>query len=94
LLQVTRFVILINCGAAEDMSALLELADRPHVCLVIIDSCRPIDTIFNDENPDSNVYVLLDERAEGISKADIPFPESGEFYCCWGSSIYASRAAR
>ena len=35
-----RTVVLINCGAAEDVRALLDLYDRPNVRIVIVDSHR------------------------------------------------------
>lgn len=69
---VTRFVILINCGATQDIDELLSLAQRPNVCVVVIDSSRPIMHLYNDENPNSNLFALLDEQSEGLRRDDIP----------------------
>ena len=69
---VTRFVIFINCGASEDVADLLGLAERPNICVVIIDSHRPIMHRSNDGNTGSFVQVLLDSAAEGIDTNDIP----------------------
>lgn len=65
-----RFVILINCGASEDMRSLLSLDKRPNVCLIIIDSHRPIMHAFNNEN--SDVFVLVDSNAEDLEIDSIP----------------------
>ena len=40
--QAMRTAILLNCGAAEDVRALLELESRPNVRVIIVDSHRPI----------------------------------------------------
>jgi cell division control protein 45 len=69
---VTRFVILINCGASEDVGALLGLAARPHVCVVVLDSHRPVMHLANDADPASQVFVLVDSDAEGLGTDDIP----------------------
>lgn len=66
-----RTAILINCGAAEDVRALLGLHDRPNVRVVILDSHRPICHLNNVDDVADCVAVLLDE-AEGTDKADIP----------------------
>lgn len=68
--ELMRFVILINCGASEDMRSLLGLNERPNVCLVIIDSHRPIMHAFNDDSPD--VFVLLNAESEDLHLDDIP----------------------
>jgi len=75
---VTRYVILINCGASEDLADLLELANRPHVCVIIIDSHRPVAHMVNDCDPQSNVYVLIDREGEGLSADDIPPADLGD----------------
>lgn len=75
--SVTRYVLLINCGASEDISALLELIQRPHVCVVIIDSHRPIMHMANDNDPTSQVFVLVDREGEGLAAEDVPPAEYG-----------------
>ncbi|KAI3436794.1 hypothetical protein D9Q98_006205 [Chlorella vulgaris] len=66
-----RTAILINCGAAEDIRAQLQLDQRPNVRVVIIDSHRPICHLNNLDSEEDNVIVFLDE-AEGTHKSDIP----------------------
>jgi cell division control protein 45 len=69
--DVTRFVVLLNCGASEDVRALLGLDARPHVCVVVVDSHRPVMHLANDDDPGGQLFVLLDE-GEGTSRGDIP----------------------
>ena len=79
---VTRFVILINCGASEHVGDLLGLAQRPHVCVVIVDAHRPIEHHANDNNTFSQVFMLLDSVAENLYPADIPtaYDDDDELY--------------
>lgn len=72
-----RTAILINCGAAEDVRALLDLHDRPNVRVVILDSHRPICHLNNVDDAADCVAVLLDE-AEGTDKADIPLADGDD----------------
>jgi cell division control protein 45 len=69
--QALRTAILINCGAAEDVRALLNLDERMNVRIIIIDSHRPICHLNNLDSEEDSVFVFLDE-AEGTTKADIP----------------------
>lgn len=71
--QIIRYLILVNCGASEDISGVLELSKRPNVCVIIFDSHRPVMHLANDKDPQSQVYVILDAEAEHISLDDIPF---------------------
>jgi cell division control protein 45 len=76
--DVTRFVILINCGASEDVAALLGLGARPHVCVVVVDAHRPIMHLANEAaTAGSQLYVLLDE-GEGTARADVPPAETDD----------------
>lgn len=75
---VMRYVVLINCGAMEDIAALLQLANRPHVCVVILDSHRPVMHMANDGDPMSQVFVILDREAEGLSADHIPAADDEE----------------
>lgn len=70
--SVTRYVIFINCGASEDLNVMLKLEERPHVCVIVIDSHRPIMHLANDGDQGSQVFVLLDSQTEGITIEDIP----------------------
>lgn len=76
--EVTRYLILINCGASEDIIGLLELTSRPNVCVIVLDSHRPIMHLANDSDPQSQLYVLMDAEAEGISLEDIPSAHDGD----------------
>lgn len=69
---VTRFVILLNCGASEDVAALLALESRPSVCVIVFDSHRPIMHMAHDNDPSSQIFVVLDAEAEGLLLSDIP----------------------
>ena len=71
--QVIRYLILVNCGASEDISGVLDLSKRPNVCVIIFDSHRPIMHLANDADTMSQVYVILDAEAEHVSLEDIPF---------------------
>jgi cell division control protein 45 len=71
--DVIRYLILVNCGASEDISGILELVKRTNVCVIIFDSHRPIMHLANDDDTQSQVFVILDAEAEGISLGDIPF---------------------
>lgn len=73
--EVTRFVVLINCGASEDIADLLGLQQRPHVCVLVVDSHRPVMHQANDDDPSGQLFVLLDE-GEGTSRGDIPPAET------------------
>ena len=70
--DVTRYIVLVNCGASEDVASVLELSKRPNVCVIIFDSHRPIMHLANDGNHESQVYVIMDAEAEGVSLEDIP----------------------
>ncbi|EFN58772.1 hypothetical protein CHLNCDRAFT_50260 [Chlorella variabilis] len=75
-----RTTILINCGAAEDVRALLHLDQRENVRVVIIDSHRPICHLNNLDSEEDGIIVFLDET-EGTSKADLPpfeYPEGSD----------------
>jgi cell division control protein 45 len=75
---VTRFVVLINCGSSEDVGSLLGLAQRPNICVVIVDSHRPIMHLSNDGDTSSQIFVLMDSEAEGIAPDDIPYAYDSE----------------
>ena len=70
--DVTRYIVLVNCGASEDIAGVLELAKRQNVCVIIFDSHRPVMHLANDGNHESQVYVIMDAEAEGVSLEDIP----------------------
>lgn len=71
--EIIRYLILVNCGASEDISGVLDLSKRPNVCVIILDSHRPVMHLANDKDPQSQVYVILDAEAEHVSLDDIPF---------------------
>ncbi|KAI8103739.1 hypothetical protein M9435_006267 [Picochlorum sp. BPE23] len=71
--EVVRYIILLNCGASEDVGKILDLGRRPNVCVIIFDSHRPVMHVANDNDPQSQVYVIMDAESEGISLEDIPF---------------------
>ena len=70
--DVTRYIVLVNCGASEDIAGVLDLAKRQNVCVIIFDSHRPVMHLANDGNHESQVYVIMDAEAEGVSLEDIP----------------------
>lgn len=70
--DVTRYIVLVNCGASEDIFSVLDLAKRENVCVIIFDSHRPVMHLANDGNHESQVYVIMDAEAEGVSLDDIP----------------------
>jgi cell division control protein 45 len=69
---ITRYIVLVNCGASEDIAGVLDLAQRQNVCVIIFDSHRPVMHLANDGNHESQVYVIMDAEAEGVSLDDIP----------------------
>ena len=77
--QVTRYLILINCGASEDIGSLLQLVTRPNVCVIIFDSHRPIMHLAHDEDPQSQLFVIVDAEAESLSLQDIPHAYDDEY---------------
>lgn len=89
---VTRFVILLNCGASEDVTALLALESRPSVCVIIFDSHRPIMHMAHDNDPSSQIFVVLDAEAEGLLLSDIPPAGYGEGYDNVGTADHADDA--
>lgn len=78
--EVTRYLVLINCGASEDIMDVLQLASRPNVCVIIFDSHRPIMHLANDRDPQSQIFVILDSEAEGLMLDDIPSAHEGDEY--------------
>lgn len=79
-----RTIILINCGAMEDIRALLELP--PNVRVVVIDSHRPIHHSYNTDNTDA---VLLHDPLDGTGFDEIPedagISDSGAFVTCFAA---------
>ena len=53
--EIIRYLVLVNCGASEDISGVLELSKRPNVCVIIFDSHRPVMHLANDKDPQSQV---------------------------------------
>ncbi len=68
-MQDFQTLVLINCGATEDLYELLDL--RPAVRVVVIDSHRPIHHSLNSRN--TQVAVLVDPEdgtLEGLPEAE------------------------
>ena len=64
-----RTVVLVNCGATEDIRGLLEL--KPEARAYVVDAHRPVHlNNLSDEN--QQVFVLWDEEGEGQMAEDIP----------------------
>lgn len=61
-------MVLINCGATDDIRSLCELPDN--VRIVIIDHHRPVWHGHNVED-DTNTLVLVDED-DPVPKASVP----------------------
>ena len=75
-LQELRTIFLINCGATEDVRAICQFPpDNDCIRLVIIDSHRPVNHVYNDDN--SATLVLL-ERDDPVPKEDVPEYRDGD----------------
>lgn len=70
LLQELRTLILINCGATEDVAKLLELDTT--VRIIVIDNHRPFHHNFNDPN---NLDVLAFCNPEDGTCSGVPDPD-------------------
>lgn len=66
--------MLINCGAGEDLRAMLELPDAARA--IVIDSHRPIHHSYN--NPADTDTLFLHDAADGTAAEDIPAASDGE----------------
>ena len=74
-LQELQTLILINCGATEDVAKLLDLT--PYIRVIVIDSHRPFHHNLNDDT--DKTCMAFCNPADGTCD-DVPEPEfSGEF---------------
>ncbi|KAG2445370.1 hypothetical protein HYH02_008835 [Chlamydomonas schloesseri] len=72
--EEVKTVVLINCGATDDVRSLCELPDN--VRIVIIDHHRPVWHGHNVED-DTNTLVLVDED-DPVPKASVPVYDPNE----------------
>jgi CDC45-like protein len=72
--QVERTVMLVNCGACEDVRAMLELPRKVRV--IVIDAHRPIHHSYNKEDDVDTLF--LHDPADGTAAQDIPLASDSE----------------
>lgn len=73
-LQAERTVMLVNCGACEDVRAMLELPDAVRV--IVIDAHRPIHHSYNDDADTDTLF--LHDATDGTAAEDIPLASDSE----------------
>ena len=69
-LQELQTLILINCGATEDIAKLLDLT--PYIRVIVIDSHRPFHHNLNDDT--NRTFMAFCNRADGTCD-DVPEPQ-------------------
>lgn len=66
--EAERTVMLVNCGACEDVRAMLELPEAVRV--IVIDAHRPIHHSYNDDADTDTLF--LHDATDGTAAEDIP----------------------
>lgn len=66
--------MLVNCGACEDVRAMLRLPDAVRV--IVIDAHRPIHHSYNDAGDTDTLF--LHDPADGTAAEDIPQASDSE----------------